>query len=375
VRQDETIGNELRGTQAWDRDPDTGEVDEVLDARVGLGDEIVDGKLRVHSLSGHERNKLYLNEGNGANFSNQSGFSGLDDEADGRAFAFLDYDRDGWNDFVLVNAMNPLTRLFRNEMNDGKRKGHSIAISLEGGNQSAKPSSEWSNRDGYGARVTVIKGSEVIGREHRCGQGYGSQNSATMLIGIGDWDQVDQVIVQWPSGKKTIAHSVQEGEWLTLRERGGEERRSYRRQVVLNEERQAGAGLFPLRLKSSARLTVWKGMATWCPACARYRAHFEQLKLKTEDLGVSFLAFPLDENEENETLKAYGQSNDLPYQLLSNLSDLDRKRALVFLQRWIGAAELPSPTSLVTNERGEIVWVGAGAPTVSDLRRLLDEGS
>jgi thiol-disulfide isomerase/thioredoxin len=196
-----------------------------------------------------------------------------------------------------------------------------------------------------------------------------------MLIGIGDWDQVDQVIVQWPSGKKTIAHSVQEGEWLTLRERGGEERSSYRRQVVLNEGRLAGAWLFPLRLKSSARLTVWKGMATWCPACARYRAHFEQLKLKTEDLGVSFLAFPLDENEENETLKAYEQSNDLPYQLLSNLSDLDRKRALVFLQRWIGAAELPSPTSLVTNQRGEIVWVGAGAPTVSDLRRLLDEDS
>ena len=90
---------------------------------------------------------------------------------------------------------------------------------------------------------------------------------------------------------------------------------------------------------------------------------------------MSFLAFPLDENEENETLKAYEQSNDLPYQLLSNLSDLDRKRALVFLQRWIGAAELPSPTSLVTNQRGEIVWVGAGAPTVSDLRRLLDEDS
>ena len=39
---------------------------------------------------------------------------------------------------------------------------------------------------------------------------------------------------------------------------------------------------------------------------------------------------------------------------------LDRKKAEVFLERWIGAAELPYPTSVVTNQRGEILWAGAG---------------
>ena len=94
-----------------------------MDARVETGDEVVDGKLRVHSLSGHERNKLYLNAASGSDFEDVSGVSGLDDEADGRAFAVLDYDRDGWNDIVLVNAMNPLTRLFRNELGDSGREG------------------------------------------------------------------------------------------------------------------------------------------------------------------------------------------------------------------------------------------------------------
>ena len=112
-------------------------------------------------------------------------------------------------------------------------------------------------------------------------------------------------------------------------------------------------------------------MATWCPACARYRAHFEQLKAKTQGLGVELRGFPLDEEEGREVLVAYQKENELPYQLETDLSMLDRKKAEVFLQRWIGAAELPYPTTVVTNQRGELLWAGAGAPTVSELRRFL----
>ena len=370
MRQDEKIGGELRQSEAWDRDPQTGRADEDIDARVQVGDEMVDGKLRVHSLSGHERNKLYLNIGKGTMYSDQSGLSGLDDEADSRAFAIFDYDRDGWSDIVSVNAMNPLTRLYRNEMNDEGRNGNFIALSFRGGNRTAI-ASEWSNRDGYGARVEVRKGEEFIEREHRCGQGYGSQNSAVMIVGIGDWEEVDEVIVRWPSGKKSSLGKVKHGEWVTVDERGDEERKPYRRDLELTQEPLPGLATFPLGHLSTARLTVWKGMATWCPACARYRSHFEQLKAMTQELGVEFRGFPLDEDESRETLVAYQKENDLPYQLLADLSLLDRKKAEVFLQRWIGAAELPTPTSVITNQRGEILWAGAGAPTVSELRRFL----
>ena len=370
MRQDENIGGELNKSKAWDRDPQTGRVDNLLDARVEAGDEVVDGKLRVHSLSGHERNKLYLNDGNGSSFSERSGLSGLDDEADGRAFAVFDYDRDGWSDLVLVNAMNPLTRLFHNEMNDGDRSGNFIALSFKGGNRTAI-ASEWSNRDGYGARVEVRKGEEIIEREHRCGQGYGSQNSAVMIVGIGDWEEVDEVIVRWPSGRKSAHTKVKDGEWLTVDERGGQERKPYRRDVELEQKSLLGKADFPLGYLSKARLTVWKGMATWCPACARYRPHFEHLKAMTRGLGVEFRGFPLDEKEDSETLVAYQNKHDLPYTLLTDTSMFGRKKTEVFLQRWIGAAELPYPTSVVTNQRGEVVWVGAGAPTVSELRRFL----
>lgn len=370
MRQDENIGGKLRKSEAWDRDPRTGMVDNLLDARVETGDEVVDGKLRVHSLSGHERNKLYLNEGTASNFSDQSGLSGLDDESDGRAFAVFDYDRDGWSDIVSVNAMNPLTRLFHNEMNDESQRGNFIALSFKGGNRTAT-ASDWSNRDGYGARVEVRKGEEVIEREHRCGQGYGSQNSAVMIVGLGDWEEVDEVIVRWPSGRKSSVAKVKHGEWLTVDEASSEERKPYRQDVKSKQMSLPGLATFPLGYQSKARLTVWKGMATWCPACARYRPHFEHLKAMTQGLGVEFRGFPLDEKESRETLIGYRNEHNLPYHLETDLSMLDRKKTEVFLQRWIGAAELPYPISVVTNQRGEILWVGAGAPTVSTLRRFL----
>ncbi len=57
----------------------------------------VDGKpvLRSHSFSGNESNSVFLNHG-GADFENISGVSGLDSLADGRAFAFFDFDHDAF---------------------------------------------------------------------------------------------------------------------------------------------------------------------------------------------------------------------------------------------------------------------------------------
>ena len=92
----------------------------------------------------------------------------------------------------------------------------------------------------------------------------------------------------------------------------------------------------------------------------------------TEGRGVDFLGFPLDESEDNETLSNYRSTEKLPYDLMAGLSTSQRKQAVEFLKRWIGAAELPLPTTVITNNAGHVVWVGAGAPSVSEIRRLLD---
>ncbi len=156
------------------------------------------------SFSGNERDSVYLNKG-GKDFVNISGITGLDDPGDGRSMAILDYDRDGWPDIVVVNATAPAMQLYRNQMGDGAsagvRKNKMLAVRFVGGNHSGSPSKEWSNRDGYGALLTAEMDGMTIVREHRAGEGMGAQNSAAMLIGIGEQSSVKALSVRWPSGK------------------------------------------------------------------------------------------------------------------------------------------------------------------------------
>ena len=154
------------------------------------------------SVSGGERNPLFLSL-QSEQFSDIAGISGLDHPGDSRSFGILDYDRDGWQDIVLVNANAPLLQLFRNQIGLSAKSrdfGGMIALRFVGGNDTPQPQSLFSNRDGYGAKVSVKLGEQTLLREHRAGEGFAAQNSSTMIIGIGKQAQADSVVVRWPSG-------------------------------------------------------------------------------------------------------------------------------------------------------------------------------
>lgn len=156
------------------------------------------------SFSGNERDSVYINKG-GKDFVSISGITGLDDPGDGRSFAIMDYDRDGWPDFVVASVTAPTLQLYRNQMGDkssaGVRNNQMVAVRFVGGSHSAAPSKEWTNRDGYGAMLTVDLDGITFVREHRAGEGLAAQNSATMLIGIGERSVAKSLTVRWPSGK------------------------------------------------------------------------------------------------------------------------------------------------------------------------------
>ncbi len=119
--------------------------------------ENVDGVTipRVNSISGHERNKLFINHG-GQDFEDVSLWSGGDSIADGRCFAIWDYDHDGGQDLALINMNSPHLQILRNQIPDrAERTNGFIAIRLIGGNHDSKPSSQWSNRNGNGAQLSL----------------------------------------------------------------------------------------------------------------------------------------------------------------------------------------------------------------------------
>ena len=75
-----------------------------------------------------------------------------------------------------------------------------VALRLIGGNTTNKPTKQWSNRDGYGARITLELTSGRIIRELRAGEGFSAQHSHTLYIGLGDQRRITVLHVDWPSG-------------------------------------------------------------------------------------------------------------------------------------------------------------------------------
>lgn len=171
-----------------------------------------DGNNVSNSFSGNERDHLYLNR-SGKSFMDVSALSGLDLVTDGRSFAYLDYDHDGWLDVALASANAPQLQLLRNEMGDltTETRNH-VTLKFIGGNTENVSSSTLSNRDGYGVKVTVtLENGLMFYREHHCGAGMAAQNSNIMHLGIGTSPSIKEMKVVWPSGKTQTIKSIPAG--------------------------------------------------------------------------------------------------------------------------------------------------------------------
>ena len=200
MRTDQNLArSSFRFSDSWKEDRARQSSTSSIDDRLEGFEVREDGSVVVHSLSGNERNRLFMNHG-GKEFANASNISGLDNPADSRGWVLLDYDRDGWQDIALVNANTPLVNLYRNQIGQFTDVGAGgiIALRFVGGGGAG-----FACMDGFGAmaEVTLADGT-TLKREHRCGDGYAVQNSQTMIVGIGANDGAS-VKVRWPSGKVT----------------------------------------------------------------------------------------------------------------------------------------------------------------------------
>ena len=153
-----------------------------------------------------QRNLLFRNSYDGT-FTEVSETLGpgmkLEDVSRGATFA--DYDLDGDIDIVVTNS-NTTPRLLRN---DGGNQKNWLQIRL---------SATTGSTDAIGARVKIVTGEIAQTREVRSGDGYLSQRDLTLHFGIGDYEQVDSIEVQWQSGLKQLIKSVSANQVLSLQE-------------------------------------------------------------------------------------------------------------------------------------------------------------
>jgi hypothetical protein len=75
-----------------------------------------------------------------------------------------------------------------------------------------------SNRFGIGARVVVRAGGRTQTREVKAGGSYASANDPRQHFGLGTAERIDELIVRWPSGRKTTLTGVETNRILAVRE-------------------------------------------------------------------------------------------------------------------------------------------------------------
>ena len=150
--------------------------------------------------------QLFWNRSDVAGFYEVSGVSGtvLTAPTVGRGAALSDYDDDGDVDVLVVNHGGP-ARLWRN---DGGNNGRWLKIRVRGRG----------NRFGVGAIVEVTSGGVTQRQQVGSQPSYLSQHSLTMHFGLGAADDVDSVVVRFPSGRVVRNAGTRTNQTLTIEE-------------------------------------------------------------------------------------------------------------------------------------------------------------
>ena len=110
-----------------------------------------------------------------------------------RAAVIFDLDNDGDLD-IVTNEFNAVPQILVSNLSE-KQRIHWLKVKLTGTH---------SNRDGLGATVRVTCGGKTFMKFNDGKSGYLSQSSLPLYFGLGDATKVEQVEVDWPSGKKQV---------------------------------------------------------------------------------------------------------------------------------------------------------------------------
>lgn len=155
----------------------------------------------------HQRNLVQMNLGNGGflNVTERAG-DGLKPNWSSRGAALDDLDNDGDIDVVILNSRRAPTILRNESVTTGN---HWLQVQLRGVK---------TNRDGVGARVTVVAGDLKLVDEVHSGRGYQSHYGTRLHFGLGRRDRVDRIEVHWVGGQHQAFKAAEVNRLITITE-------------------------------------------------------------------------------------------------------------------------------------------------------------
>ncbi|MBC8370073.1 MAG: ASPIC/UnbV domain-containing protein [Planctomycetes bacterium] len=347
------------------------------------------------SFSGGESNHFWLNIG-GKEFSTQSGISGADHKGDARAIALFDYDRDGYQDFVLVGGNRPFVQLYRNKIGDlmpSDSTYQPVYIRFVGGNKTASASTEWTARDGIGAKVVLKSGDLNISRELRCGEGLAAQNSPTMPIGIGD-NKSASFVVMWPTGKTTVVPSATPGQVITVYENPADapngnafavssiskvSKGISEKTLVAKTHDDADTSKLLLDMSAPYTKAKYRLFTTWfttCVACKAAAPKIDAISKHFDDAELQVLGFNNDPGDDSGDMAKYANKYKPSYVNMINRSEDDVDVFKVEQDRLTPefkgekASQL-TPSVMLIDDQGRVVFTDVGVPTYSKLKQVI----
>lgn len=133
--------------------------------------------------------------------------SGLEVPGDAKGLATMDFNADGWVDFVVANN-NGYPQVFLNDFAK-QTKNTTVTVVLQG---------TLGNRKGIGARVSVVsKSGKRQTAEVYAGGSYLSQSSSQLHFGSLEEDPATKVEVRWPDGSTSESPITDEGRLLIVK--------------------------------------------------------------------------------------------------------------------------------------------------------------
>ena len=159
----------------------------------------------AHHLVGWE-SLLLENDGN-AKFSDAAAKGGayFHTKIRARGSVVLDYNNDGRLD-VVVTAIGDRAFLLRNR---NPAPNHWLMLDLQGTR---------SNRDGFGARITITADGKSHYAEARCPAAFLGQSDRRVHFGLGPSKAVEKIEIRWPSGTLQTLENVPADQILKVKE-------------------------------------------------------------------------------------------------------------------------------------------------------------
>ena len=148
---------------------------------------VVNGYLFQSAQESH----IFYKNIKGETFEDKTEELGLINYIPTSSYSYLDFDSDGDMDIIVTPAIGPVF-IYKNNFH----KNNSLAFSIDDG---------LGNRSGVGTVITIFYGKDKHQkREIVLSGGYKSFDETVAYFGLGKYDKINQLTINWSTGEETI---------------------------------------------------------------------------------------------------------------------------------------------------------------------------